>query len=149
MTLDMTATINGVTFDNSKTYNHVARILDLPEKPDNYNFIITLVPTQELIEALRDYIVELNNDNNAAYLLDWCFRNPINKILPELIKYRHDFIEPFAHKYKNVDCMYDNILNLFKADKAFKEKYSWAELLDMWGCNLEKDKQCDDDDDYC
>lgn len=98
--------INGVMFDTHTTCDDVLLILDAPKTSKN------IEPSTELIKGLRDFLIEVDNDESLTNMLHDCFNGPITQIVDKLNEYTPES-ESIARRY-------NYIVNLLETDRAFR-----------------------------
>ena len=98
--------INGVMFDNHTTCDNVIVILDAPKPSKN------IEPSTELIKGLRDFLIEVDNDESLADMLYDCFNGPITQIVDKLNEY--------TPESESITRRYNYIVNLLETGKAFR-----------------------------
>ena len=98
--------INGVMFDTHTTCDNVLLILDAPKPSKN------IEPSTELIKGLRDFLIEVDNDESLADMLYDCFNGPITQIVDKLNEYTPES-ESIARRY-------NYIVNLLETNRAFR-----------------------------
>ena len=98
--------INGVMFDNNTTCDDVILILDAPKPSKN------IEPSTELIKGLRDFLIEVDNDESLADMLYDCFNGPITQIVDKLNEY--------TPESESITRRYNYIVNLLETGKAFR-----------------------------
>lgn len=98
--------INGVMFDHHTTCDNVIVILDAPKPSKN------IEPSTELIKGLRDFLIEVDNDESLADMLYDCFNGPITQIVDKLNEY--------TPESESITRRYNYIVNLLETGKAFR-----------------------------
>lgn len=98
--------INGVMFDTHTTCDNVLLILDAPKPSKN------IEPSTELIKGLRDFLIEVDNDESLTNMLYDCFNGPITQIVDKLNEY--------TPESESITRRYNYIVNLLETGKAFR-----------------------------
>ena len=105
--------INDVMFENLDTHDNVLYILDAPYESKN------IEPSTKLIKGLRDFLIEIDNDNALADMLHACFNNHLTQISHQLNQYKHQFTVDILHPSEIITRRYNQLIELFEKDEAF------------------------------